>query len=299
MAIKKSKSRISSRKIIPGFDGDTGRIKIFAAVAAIVIIAAVFVYYQPQQDAEGTQSADYAELLEGLRETWSVMDNPDRTTYPIPIEIFDALPPVPSDFGEIDYMLVKGRLFAIGVLGEEYYKQPEFYPRFEEFFSYWTDPNLGMWGTNGYGTYPADQWTEVRAGDSFTAYAFFHTSWNVQTWQGVQLVPAFPAEGAGEFYNTMSPSELKNYFDVTIEPNLFLLDPTFPAFGYNWAYKIEVRVDVAPDTPPGRYVVGFGVAKPPQEKAEEWGWEHRNFYFDASGMISVGRPQLRMMVTVV
>jgi hypothetical protein len=302
MAIRKSKrsrSITNTQNFIADLGSDRRKTGILAGIVVIVVIASIYLYSPQQSGGETTSTSTYfEELLENVTGRWTFMEVPDRISYPIPTEVFDALPPMPSDFGEIDYMLEKGRFFAIGKLGEEYYKQPEFYPRFEEFFSYWTDPNLQTWGTNGYGTYPADQWTDVTPGTSFTAYTFFHTSWNIETWQGVKLVTVFPTESSDEFHNKLPASEVGKYFDVEISPDVFLIDPTFPIFGYDWAHKVTVNVQVAPNTPPGQYVVGVSLVKPPAEYSEEWAWEHKNFYFDAASSIGISRPQLRLMVTV-
>lgn len=59
-----------------------------------------------------------------------------------------------------------------------------------------------------------------------------------------------------------------------------------------------MRVHVKEGTPPGEYVVGVDVTSPPEEYVEEWAWEHKRYYTNAAGFVSVGRPQLRLMVTV-
>ncbi len=202
-------------------------------------------------------------------------------------EIFADLPPIADDFSEIAYLFANGRYFAIGYLDETYYKHPEFYPGFKEIgLSYWAEPNPKYWTPHGYGSYPAEQWTTLKKGENeeFTAVVFFYTSWGVQTWQGVTLMP---------------DSESLKDFDIRISPQNFLLEATFPKFYEDWAHKIVIMGKLRPDTLPGSYTIAINIEKPPADLRLKWELEHRNMYFDAmaSGIAPEGNQiQFNIMV---
>lgn len=185
-------------------------------------------------------------------------------------EIFADLPAPAKDFSEIAYLFANGSYFSIGYLEGEYYKQPEFYPYFKEIgLRYWTEPDPRYWTPNGYGSYPAEQWATLKKGetDEFTAVVFFFSGWGVQTFQGVTLMPN---------------SEARKYFDIEITPQTFLLEPTFPKFYENWAYKIEINGKMKPETPPGTYTIGINVEYPPADLQSKWEFEHKNIYSNAA-----------------
>lgn len=201
-------------------------------------------------------------------------------------EIFELLPPAPKDFSEVSYLLASGRSFAIGGLSEDYYLQPEFYPGWKDNgLKYWTEPNPVYWTTSGYGTYPGDQFdTLSKSGrKNFVAVVFFYSGYGVQTYQGTTIIPA---------------AESLEYFDITIEPDTFLLTPTFPKFSSDWARKIVVRGTMKENTPPGDYTIGFLVVAPPKEKEDEWGFKYRNIYFNAASSIAPSRFPFQFFVKV-
>ncbi|MDD5163369.1 MAG: hypothetical protein PHD95_04135 [Candidatus ainarchaeum sp.] len=201
-------------------------------------------------------------------------------------EIFEALPEIPSDFSDIAYLLAQGKYFDLGLLDERYYKQPEFYDNFKTLgVRYWTRPDPKYWVANGYGTYPAEQWDSLQIGqrEDFKGVVFFYSSWGVQSFQGVSLSP---------------DSESQKYFDIQITPKTFLLEPSFPKFGKNWAYKIEIAGKLKPNTPPGVYHVGINVEVPPNEFRSKWALEHKNIYFDAANAIRPAGNQIQFDITV-
>lgn len=203
-------------------------------------------------------------------------------------DIWSELPPVPKDFSEIAYMLAIGSFFAIDGLGEEYYEQPEFYPNFTNpkgGLRWWLEPDPTSWGSNGYGTYPAEQWTTLKKGEteSFKATVFLYTSFGVQTYQGLTVY---------------ADSESQKYFDLTISPQTFLLGPSFPKFGKNWAQKVTIRGKLKPDTPKGQYGVALNVGHPPADKQSEWSLLHKNLYQDAANGIRPSGNSVSLYVKV-
>ena len=201
-------------------------------------------------------------------------------------EIFSSLPPVPEEFSNIAYLLASGRYYSIGYLDEGYYKQPEFYPNFKEAgLKYWTNPDARYWTPHGFGTYPAEQWDtlKVTGRQEFTAVVFFYTGWGVQTFQGITLMP--------------DSESLKN-FDITITPQNFLLEPTYPKFYKAWAQKIVITGKLKEGIKAGNYAIGINVGVPPRELKENWEFEHGNLYFDGAVAIKPEGNQIQLNIEV-
>ncbi len=201
-------------------------------------------------------------------------------------EIFSQLPKIPEDFSEIAYLLASGRFYALGSLSEEYYMQPEFYPGFKESgLKYWSQPDPKYWATNGYGTYPAEQFDTLSLSgrQDFTAVVFFYTGHGVQTYQGATIIP--------------TASSLK-HFDLSISPDTVLLEPVFPKFSKDWAYQLMITGKLKPGTPPGQYEVDFILVPPPKEKREEWEFKYRNIYFNAAGSIGPSNYPIKFVIDV-
>ncbi|MBI4215027.1 hypothetical protein HY546_03445 [archaeon] len=265
-------------------------------IAAAIVVSAYMVLF-PSSQGDGTTPGSFQELQEAVSR---VKKNPNRSAYGVFQEVFAKLPPMPDDFAEIDWAMEHSRYPAVYLLGPKYYMQPEFYPLFEKFFYLWTDPDPTHWGVVGYGTYPADYLIYTSPGSNFSVATFFHTSWNVQTWQGVSLVPVYP--GVSKLENgtevIQDPDMARKYFKIAVSPDVLLLGPAYPEFDPTWAYRINFSVTAAPDTPKGVYVVGFDVEAPPQVNASQWELEHGSIYMNAGGSIRINRPQLRVVVTI-
>ena len=201
-------------------------------------------------------------------------------------EIFFTLPAIPSDFGEIAYLLASGRFYAIEGLDESYYKQPEIYPGFKENgLRFWTKPDATSWATNGYGTYPAEQFVDISRSEngSFEATVFIYSSFGVQTFQGMTLFP--------------DSESIKN-FDLEISPNTFVLEPNFPKFYSDWARKITIKGTPKPNTPAGSYTVAINVGVPPSDKQKEWSLLYRSLYMDGASGIRPSGNQVTLTINL-
>ncbi len=201
-------------------------------------------------------------------------------------EIFADLAPVPKDFSEVAFLLASGRYYSIGQLSEEYFTQPEFYPNFKQSgMRPWAEPDPKYWGTNGYGTYPAEQWDtlSISGRKEFTTVVFFYTGYGIQTYQGATLAPT---------------AETLERFDVSISPDTFLLTPTFPKFTNDWAHQIIIKGKLREGVPEGKYLAAFKVVEPPKEKKEEWEFKYRNVYFDAATSIAPADYPIKFNITV-
>lgn len=198
-------------------------------------------------------------------------------------DIFSQLPPIPKDFSKVAYGVATGQLYQVGLLGPEYYKQPEFYTFVDEetgsvnrHFAFLgiTDPNLQYWGDNGAQTYPSDQYTSISFSkdETFTAAVFVTNAWNIQNYVGMNFV---------------ADKEASKYFDITISEDTtgkpyFLLGPTFPRFHKDWATKMVIQGKLKKGLSyadiPHSITIGLNPVAPPKELNEKWADEHTAVY---------------------
>jgi hypothetical protein len=212
-------------------------------------------------------------------------------------EIFQKLPPIPSDFAELAYSLATGRLYQIGTLGEEYYKQPEWYFHTDQTalanrmfaFAGWSAPQLNYWGDYGGAAYPADQFDTVSKSKrkKFTAVVFVTNGWNIQNWVGMTMIAN---------NNALKNFDIKISEDKTGQP-YFLLGPTFPKFSRDWATRITIEGEVKDTTPPGVYVIHVNPIAPPTELNAKWSSEHIGIY-TPYGFFSPDTGYITLTVTV-
>ena len=274
--------------------------KLIPALALIVVLAVGGLVFSFSPTgflvAESEDAPYYGTIEEALAESTQLLPT-DRPDY-LPEEVYENLPPFPEDFYYIDAILTFQRgILDLPNLGPEYYLLPEFYPTWESLGVELTaNPDRNRSTIWGWGAYPADQGVETIPGDTFQVATFFHTSWTVQSFQGMELIPVFPGTGTINGVTVSSPNS-EDYFTVTLDPNLILLGPAFPRFDREWSHKIVVTVDVAENTPPGDYLLGIDPRAPPQEASREWALAHKLRYVDA-GTTGVGRPYFQLLVTV-
>ena len=196
-------------------------------------------------------------------------------------ETFENLPPFPEDFYSVLKEINSGNRLITDV-GEGYYKQPEFYPTFTQ--------NIGLmksgrqhWGVLGYGAFPSDVRVTAGRDGELAVTTIIHSSWLVETYQGLRMT-------------TVLGEGLEDYFDVSIEPEAILLEPSYPRFGSNWARKITFRVRMK-DPPAGDYLIGANPSAPPGEASREWASGFQGKYTEVGGF-GVGRPLFQIHLTI-
>jgi len=86
----------------------------------------------------------------------------------------------------------------------------------------------------------------------------------------------------------------EEFFEVSIEPSILLLEPAYPAFGEHWAQKVTVHVKLK-NPPKGRYTIGLNPFSPPQEFSEKWSSRHK--YTEVGGF-GVGRPLFQIILDI-
>lgn len=175
-------------------------------------------------------------------------------------QFMEDLPPKGENW---DLMLreFENRYVDLDVYGEGFYKRPEFYKESWETCKerFYRNHDYRIWGVYGHGAYPGNR--KVTLGNSevgqwISFYSFYRTGWGIETWQGIKLIP-----------------EESKYFDIKIEPDEFLLTPTFPKFTYNWSRKIKYTVTVKEKPPSGVYTIRIGAGNPSSDQAFNWFWE--------------------------
>lgn len=191
---------------------------------------------------------------------WGLMyyGNSNPISYSMHEEVLDYLqeiPPKPDDFVSI---LSRLRSEAdICELSREYYIQPEFYTdSWEVGKQHYEEHDYSRWVVYGHGAYPAHPraiFSSNEIGKEIQICALYRTGWGVETWQGVKLVP-----------------EKSKYFEVIIDPDEFLLQPTFPNFESGWVKKLNITVKIKQIPPNGAYDIVVDVASPNEEKRDEW-----------------------------
>jgi len=207
-------------------------------------------------------------------EVAKLQTRPEYDAY-TPALIFGELPAFPTDFYTKQNLLLTGKI-DFNELGEEYWKQPEFYPNWgtglQNRKQRYTDPmfydvekgvfkRFGAWG---YGAYPASRGMQLSAGSEKEFQVIWYTGWTVETVQGFSLVAEFTGQTnaslPGGVQTIVQDSELaKNALTIEITPKNFEIGRAFPLFSNNWAVKANVRVTVAEDAEQGTY---FAVIHP-------------------------------------
>lgn len=204
----------------------------------------------------------------------------------VPDSMFRDLPPVPEKFGEIKALFWADKLDDWCNLDIGYILQPEFYWK-------WMHGGIQMYldgikpgrtaGIWGYTFYPAELTVlNIKPGETINICNFPRTAWFVEKYQAFRIVPVFPK---GEIYgiggiifsggltNITQIEDISGYFEITTNPEFMILEPTYSHFHKNWVQKLNIQIKVAPNTPPGKYMVGLNQAPPTKEQMQDLFWE--------------------------
>ena len=181
-------------------------------------------------------------------------DNSNSIHEEVPVYI-EEIPPKPSDFDSIISELRNET--DICELSETYYIQPEFYgDSWEVGKQHYENHDYSRWLVHGYGAYPAHPkavFSSNEVGEEVQICTLYRTGWGVETYQGLKLIP-----------------EKSKYFEVVINPDEFLLQPTFPHFDIGWVKKLNITVRIKQIPPIGTYSIVVDVANPSEKKGKEW-----------------------------
>ena len=283
----------------------------FIALAVIVLVACAYVIIPfgtreiPKMNSNASMMKTGGSLQKGV-EFGSI----DRSKYNLSSAIFADLPTPPKEFYSYTSAVASGTLTDMCLIEKDVFEQPEFYPNFDRSPLNASDFGVGIkmfqnhdstrWGVIGYGAYPSDAYILTQNGSEFDTCVFFHTSWDVQTWQGIGFSPIYPSVSYDEFNNTIAiqNDSAKDYIKASITPNQVLLSPVFPKFEANWSYRLQFHVKVEENTPKGIYVVGLGLGKPDEKQDQLWAIKYLSHYTASGGKHGLDRPLYRVIVEV-
>jgi len=249
------------------------------------------------------------------RELIAVEQVTKRPDY-LPEVMFRDLPDMPMDFYAKRVMYRYG-LFEMDpeLIGPEYWKQPEWYPKFEEnTVKVLQNAPADRYGVCCFGIYPADAYMRLKidGGEfhTFTKYAWIRSAPLVELYQGIRLAPHYPKEGNVEKDVTpwqenpkidfmQDPDVAKKYIGISFAPEQFLLEPSFPIFRKEYIKLIEMQFTIDPDIPKGNYIVGFDTVAPDKEVSIDWMLKYPGAYNDARMGMFFSPRQYRLFITIV
>ena len=177
------------------------------------------------------------------------------------IDYMKNMPPKPNDWGIIKRE-AEHKYMDIPNMNKSYWIQPDFYPSWKVAKSFYTDHDYSRWGVYGTGAFPANLrlsvlQDELNISNGYVFYTLYKAGYGIETYQGIKLI----MEGYNE------------YFELVIEPNEILLEPTFPVFSENWVQPIKLTVVVKKIPPIGTYLLSVITDTPSPEKSREWYWQ--------------------------
>lgn len=222
-------------------------------------------------------------------------------------KIFQYLPPYPKDFMQIYHLVYYGKINNLTAIGEEYWKQPEILPTWRSSgIDTYLNPEPGRFGAFGFGCYPSEAFVKLKPGEAVKITTWLHTSWAVQTLQGMFLKIVYPthAESSKGISVKQDPSVAEKYFETSVSPNVVLLGPTWPYFEHGpkfghdgWIVPITVEIKAREGIPKGNYLVGVMPTQPPEDKNEEWTLKYKLRYTPIQ-FFQIGKPYFTIFVTV-
>lgn len=223
-----------------------------------------------------------------------------RSKYKLPAAMFKNLPPMPADFQQVHILILYNKIKDYTTYGPEYWKQPEWFPSWaDNCVPLLQNPPQDRWAAVGVGTFPYRASYLAQPGDRIKAVLFVKSSCLVITYQGVRMNYVFPESArrlADEiFYQT--PSETEKYLTIAFDPQEFILEPSYPVFSEEYVKRIEIDIDVDPETPSGTYFVSFDPGAPSSEFSDEAYKKYLTRYTPATIGI-VGQHRFTVFITV-
>lgn len=213
----------------------------------------------------------------------------------LPPSLFRRLPEMPTDFGPIQTSYQANRLGdPCYSINESYWKQPEWYTDtwettgVREYYSKIQTLNEGgaVRSTKAVGLfYPGELMFSMKKGEILHTCVNMANMWTVNKWIGGKVALIIPKTHPGFLTNPFpdgsqtldapqNATEVLKYFDVEIvtpyERNHMLLDPSWGFFYGNWTQKLDIYVTVHPDTPAGKYILGFNLAASDKDFYSTW-----------------------------
>ena len=187
----------------------------------------------------------------------------------IPECIFSFLPDMPYNLVQVANPLKEQWDVSVSckLVGEEYWKQPEFYKRYDTWLNLYSERPIGPTIT-GYAGYSDESLAIIKAGDSFSSCVFINAQAGMSSFALIPLdtkvmggsgtSPSFNTNSYSDYTRTTGSEDMSRYFDVKISPETIMIEPVFPMFFANWTQKVQIDVVSSPDTPKGKYMIIVG-----------------------------------------
>lgn len=232
---------------------------IIISISAIIIVIAGILYFSLS--------------LDNVNARIDINNTNGRPIYNgIESSVFNDLPDYPSNFVIIRRDVYSNQIIELNRISESIYKQPEFYPTWNTNGLMWfTHHDYSRWGVHGYGFFPGELNYNIHnmsKDDIINVYSFLHTSWGIETWQGIKLIP-----------DILMKADTR-YFDVTLTPNEVLLEPTFPKFYNNWSQIVNMQIVAKEQVPEGQYKFIIRFESPSNDNNNKWTWNVIDKYTD-------------------
>ncbi len=232
----------------------------------------------------------------------------------VPTIVFDKLPPFPKDFYTFKNLVWTGKI-DVSQVGEQYWKQPEFYPNWDIGLQNreqrYTDPlfwdfakgeskRFGAWG---YGAYPASRGIRLSKGQSRTVTVLWYSGWTVETVQGMSMAASLPNQTeavlpTGKEFLEQNPEDAAKSVAVEFSPKNVAIYPAFPQFSKEWVVSVSVTVTALPDAVVGKYFAVIHPDSPEKEFSDELFAKWTNNYVPVSGSVGVS-PAMQVIVVEV
>ena len=186
----------------------------------------------------------------------------------IPKCVFKFLPDVPYNLNNVaePFMNTWDPSIACVLVGEDYWKQPEFYKRSGVWFNYYKEKPFGL--SKGYAGYSSEAIALITPGDKFSTCTFANAQSGMSSFAMIPLgsivlggsgtSPEFDENEFSDKSRTTGSEDMSKYFNVEISPKNIMLEPTYPMFFANWTQKVTIHVESSPDTPKGKYMIIIG-----------------------------------------
>jgi hypothetical protein len=165
----------------------------------------------------------------------------------------------PEDFVQVKRDMEKGIYFGMCDLSPEYYTAPEFYPSYKMYQEKQQNKkhDYTRWGVHGYGAYPGEigyTVKDLKAGQTLNTCTYVRSAWEIETYRGIRI------HGDSE----------GGVFEVKVDPESFMLTPTFPIISNGWVKKVNVTLIANQDVNQGTYNVTFAVVRPELRDEEQF-----------------------------
>lgn len=222
---------------------------------------------------------------------------------------FGELPDFPKDFFRMAQLVYDGKFVKYEELGEEFWKQPEFFPGWwDTICTRYVSHDVKRWTPEGYGVYPMIKEISVsETGVTILVTAYFRTGYATHAFQGIIIRPYLPGGARSILGNTIfeQPSNAQEYISVNIanpDDEIYesfkndipytnvndndwftILKPTHQihydkygnklgesGFPDDWVRIMELEIEIAEGTPSGDYVVAIDIVPPCFEINQEY-----------------------------